>query len=40
MSGQSDLGVRSRAMLILREQVRRFAAGDKLLSVVDFKKGY
>ena len=24
---------------ILREQVRRFAAGDKLLSVVDFKKG-
>ena len=26
--------------LILREQLRRFAAGDKLLSVVDFKKGY
>jgi len=27
-------------MLILKEQVRRFANGDKLLSVVDFKKGY
>ena len=28
------------ACCILKEQVRRFAAGDKLLSVVDFKKGY
>ena len=26
--------------MILREQVRRYAAGDKLLSVVDMKKGY
>jgi hypothetical protein len=25
---------------VLREQVRRYAAGDKLLSVVDMKKGY
>ena len=39
MSALSDLGQAAR-MLILREQVRRFAAGDKLLSVVDFKKGY
>jgi phosphoglycerate dehydrogenase-like enzyme len=39
MSAQSDLGQGTRE-LILREQLRRFAAGDKLLSVVDFKKGY
>jgi len=39
MSAQSDLGQSVRAM-ILREQVRRFANGDKLLAVVDFKKGY
>jgi phosphoglycerate dehydrogenase-like enzyme len=39
MSAQSDLGQAARE-LILREQVRRFVAGDKLLAVVDFKKGY
>jgi phosphoglycerate dehydrogenase-like enzyme len=39
MSAMSDLGQATRE-LILREQLRRFAAGDKLLSVVDFKKGY
>ena len=39
MSALSDLGQVAR-LTILREQVRRFAAGDKLLSVVDFKKGY
>jgi len=39
MSALSDLGQSAR-MLILKEQVRRFAAGDKLLAVVDFKKGY
>ena len=39
MSALSDLGQAAR-MMILREQVRRFTAGDKLLSVVDFKKGY
>jgi phosphoglycerate dehydrogenase-like enzyme len=39
MSAQSDLGQAARA-LILREQLRRFVAGDKLLSVVDFTKGY
>ena len=39
MSAQSDLGQGTRE-LILREQLRRFAAGDKLLSVVDIKKGY
>jgi phosphoglycerate dehydrogenase-like enzyme len=39
MSALSDLGQSAR-IAILREQVRRFAAGDKLLSVVDFKKGY
>jgi phosphoglycerate dehydrogenase-like enzyme len=39
MSAQSDLGQSGRA-LVLREQVRRFAAGEKLLAVVDTKKGY
>lgn len=39
MSALSDLGQAAR-IAILREQVRRFAAGDKLLSVVDFRKGY
>jgi phosphoglycerate dehydrogenase-like enzyme len=39
MSAQSDLGQGAREM-IMREQVRRFGAGDKLLSVVDFRKGY
>ena len=39
MSALSDLGQAAR-IAILREQVRRFAAGDQLLSVVDFKKGY
>ncbi len=39
MSAQSDLGQNKR-VLILGEQIRRFIAGDKLLSVVDFKKGY
>lgn len=38
-SAQSDLGQGKRE-LILREQVRRFVSGDKLLSVVDLKKGY
>ena len=39
MSAQSDLG-QAKRQLILREQLRRFVAGDKLLSVVDMKKGY
>ena len=39
MSAQSDLGQGAR-ITILREQLRRFVGGDKLLSVVDFKKGY
>ncbi|HEY6125031.1 MAG TPA: NAD(P)-dependent oxidoreductase, partial [Steroidobacteraceae bacterium] len=39
MSAQSDLG-QGKRMLILGEQIRRFIAGDKLLSVVDIKKGY
>ncbi len=39
MSAQSDLGQGVR-LTILREQLRRFVAGDKMLSVVDFKKGY
>jgi phosphoglycerate dehydrogenase-like enzyme len=39
MSAQSDLGSATR-QLILREQIRRYAAGDKLVSVVDFRKGY
>ena len=38
-SAQSDLG-QGKRVLILGEQLRRFVAGDKLLSVVDFKKGY
>jgi phosphoglycerate dehydrogenase-like enzyme len=39
MSARSDLGQSVRAQ-VLREQVRRFAAGEKLLAVVDFKRGY
>jgi len=39
MSARSDLGQASREIL-LREMVRRFASGDRMLSVVDFKKGY
>jgi phosphoglycerate dehydrogenase-like enzyme len=39
MSAQSDLG-QGKRMLILGEQIRRFIAGDKLLSVVDIRKGY
>jgi phosphoglycerate dehydrogenase-like enzyme len=39
MSALSDLGQSAR-MLLLKEQVRRFAAGDKLVAVDDFKKGY
>jgi phosphoglycerate dehydrogenase-like enzyme len=39
MSARSDLGQGVRET-IYREQVRRFVAGDKLLSVVDPKKGY
>jgi len=39
MSARSDLGQGARELL-LREMVRRFVAGDKPLSVVDFKKGY
>jgi len=39
MSAQSDLG-QGKRVLILGEQIRRFVAGDKLLSVVDFRKGY
>ncbi len=39
MSALSDLGQAAR-MLLLKEQVRRLANGDQLLSVVDFKKGY
>jgi phosphoglycerate dehydrogenase-like enzyme len=39
MSAQSDLGGGTRS-LILREQIRRFANGDKLLAVVDLQKGY
>lgn len=39
MSAQSDLGGGTRS-LILREQIRRFASGDKLLAVVDLQKGY
>ncbi|HUQ10919.1 MAG TPA: D-2-hydroxyacid dehydrogenase [Steroidobacteraceae bacterium] len=39
MSARSDLGQGPRELL-LREMVRRFAVGDKMLSVVDFKKGY
>jgi phosphoglycerate dehydrogenase-like enzyme len=39
MSAQSDLGGGTRS-LILREQIRRFVNGDKLLAVVDLQKGY
>lgn len=39
MSARSDLGQSGREIL-LREMVRRFVAGEKMLSVVDVKKGY
>jgi phosphoglycerate dehydrogenase-like enzyme len=39
MSARSDLGQAIRD-LILREQLRRFVAGEKMLSVVDLAKGY
>jgi hypothetical protein len=39
MSARSDLGQSAREVL-LREMVRRFVAGEKMLSVVDVKKGY
>jgi phosphoglycerate dehydrogenase-like enzyme len=39
MSARSDLGQAVRE-LILREQLRRFVAGDRMLSVVDLAKGY
>jgi phosphoglycerate dehydrogenase-like enzyme len=39
MSARSDLGQGARELL-LREQVRRFAAGEGLLAIVDIKKGY
>ncbi|MES1263226.1 MAG: D-2-hydroxyacid dehydrogenase, partial [Peristeroidobacter soli] len=39
MSARSDLGQSARGLLLL-EMIRRFAAGDKLLSVVDPQKGY
>ena len=37
---RSPISARRARSLILHEQVRRFAAGDKLLAVVDIKKGY
>ncbi len=39
VSGHSELGVRSRE-IVIREQIRRFVAGDKMLSVVDIERGY
>jgi phosphoglycerate dehydrogenase-like enzyme len=39
MSARSDMGQAPREAL-MREMVRRFASGEKFLSVVDFKKGY
>lgn len=39
MSARSDLGQSAREQL-LREMVRRFVGGEKMLSVVDVKKGY
>jgi phosphoglycerate dehydrogenase-like enzyme len=39
MSARSDLGQTSRGILLL-EMVRRFSAGEKMLSVVDMAKGY
>ncbi len=39
MSSEADLGDRD-AMRVLRENLRRYAAGDRLLSVVDVARGY
>ena len=35
-----DRETRERVWLLLRENMRRYVAGDKLLSVVDVKRGY
>jgi len=39
VSGSSDLGADS-SLRVLRENLRRYAAGGRLLSVVDVKRGY
>lgn len=39
VSGSSDLGVDS-SLRVLRENLRRYASGGRLLSVVDVKRGY
>ncbi|MCX6638502.1 MAG: D-2-hydroxyacid dehydrogenase, partial [Acidobacteria bacterium] len=39
VAGQSDL-VQGRRMDLLKENIRRFAAGEPLLNVVDKAKGY
>ena len=39
VAAQSDLG-REAQWRIVRENLRRYAAGDAMLSVVDVQKGY
>jgi phosphoglycerate dehydrogenase-like enzyme len=39
VSADSDLGEEAR-FAILRENLRRYVAGERLLSVVDVKRGY
>jgi len=39
ISGDSDLGVES-SIRVLRENLRRYVAGEKMLSVVDVERGY
>jgi len=39
ISGDSDLGVES-SVRVLRENLRRYLAGGKMLSVVDVERGY
>jgi phosphoglycerate dehydrogenase-like enzyme len=39
VSSRSDLGESVR-LAILRENVRRYVAGERMLSVVDLKRGY
>jgi phosphoglycerate dehydrogenase-like enzyme len=39
VAGSSELKV-DRAWLVIRENLRRYVDGDKLLSLVDVKRGY
>ncbi len=39
VAGESELKL-DRAWLVMRENLRRYVAGDRLFSIVDVKRGY